>query len=158
MRSAFYVKKDSAWRYKGLESLGGVSVGVIADYSYNDEFDQYIKKYKNNPGRIQIVAGDDGLGINLKKLVANRIDAIIEAKPVMDYYLSGHSLVGSVKEAGDMPSSSQDQLYLAFSPKNPNAKKYALILAEETKAMRANGELQAVLASYGLKDWAAKKK
>lgn len=154
VQNHFYVKNDVAWRYHGLDSLKNTVIGVIADYSYNDELDAYIKQYKLDPDRVSIISGDKALGINLRKLKRGRIGAVLESKYVMDYYLAQNYMKGEVGDAGSLPPSEADYLYIAFSPKDKKlARKYAKIISDETANMRANGELAKILDTYGLEDW-----
>lgn len=153
MGNAFYVKEGSAWRYTGLESLAKICVGAITDYSYSEAFNQYAEKHKNDPSKIQYASGDNPLDINVKKLLAGRIDAVIETTLVMKYYLATHPEITGIIEAGHTAPSVEDKLYIAFSPQNPESKKYAKILSDETVAMRKSGELQTLLKAYNIEDW-----
>lgn len=153
MRNIFYVKKGNAWKYTGIDSLSQVSLGVIADYTYSDQLDAYVQQHTKNMKYIQVISGEDALNINIRKLLAGRIGALIEGKLVMGYTLAQKNLTDQIEEAGSLESSNQDHLFIAFSPKNPNAKKYADILSRETKAMRASGELKEILARYNVADW-----
>ena len=40
----FFVSADNSWKYNGLSSLNGKTLGVINEYSYGVEIDKYIKK------------------------------------------------------------------------------------------------------------------
>lgn len=154
MRNVFYVKKGNSWRYSGMDSLKTIILGLIADYSYDEEMDDYIAKYRLAPERIQMMAGDNALGINLRKLLRGKIGAIIENQYVMQYYLSLNSMADKIEEAGHRPPSGQDYIFIAFSPKDkPLSHKYAAILTQETAKMRKNGELHAILDVYGMEDW-----
>lgn len=149
----FYVKKGNPWRYTGIDSLKSVVLGVIADYSYNDELNDYLKKYKLNPTYVEMMSGDNALGINLSRLERGKLGAVIESKYVMEYYLSKHHMAGRIEEAGTLPSSEKDRIFIAFSPKNKHlSQKYADILSQEMANMRA-GELKKILDTYGLNDW-----
>ncbi len=154
MQNYFYVKKGNSWRYAGTDSLKKVVLGAIAGYSYNDEVDAYVSKYKLNPTYIEMMSGDNALGINLSKLVRGKIGATIESKYVMDYYLLQNNMQDKIEDAGVLPASDKDKLYISFSPKDKKlAQKYADILSEETSKMRASGELEKILDTYGLDDW-----
>lgn len=153
MQNRFYVKKGNAWRYEGPQSLEKVSLGVIADYTYNDDIDAHIKKNAKNLKFVQVVSGDNALDTNVKKLSAGRITAIIEDAHVMHYYLSEHKLRDQIDEAGVVQTAQQNDLYVAFSPTHPKAKHYAEILSAEMKALRASGELQKILDAYMVPDW-----
>lgn len=149
----FYTKVDNKWQFTGLESLNKISLGVIGGYTYDETLNKYIKQHKNNHKFIQIVYGDKGLEVNIKKLLANRIDAIIEGEYVMQYTLSKNGLTDLIKQSGAIPPSESNKLFIAFSPKNPNSKKYAELLSQEMSAMRASGELKIILDKYNIKDW-----
>lgn len=153
IRNAFFVEKDSKWKYTGKDSLKTISLGVIADYSYNEEIDAYIKENAKNPRLVQIVAGDKALNNNVLKLLEGRIHALLEDESVMNNYLSDFTEASSIRIAGYLPETRSDNIYIAFSPKEPKAKEYAEILATETKKMRKNGELKKILVRYGVLDW-----
>lgn len=152
-RNSFYTKADSTWKFTGVGSLSAISLGVIANYSYNEELDAYIEKHRNNRRFVQSISSDNGLEINIKKMLADRIGAIIEGDYVMAYTLAKNGWSDKVKHVGSMPPSEADDLFIAFSPKEPKAKKYAQILSQEIKAMRASGELKKILDTYHINDW-----
>ena len=154
----FYVKKDSTWNYTDNTSLDNLSLGVIADYSYSQGLDAYIEQHKADPKRIQIVSGDDALEANIQKVLHGRIGAFIEDKQVIDYSLSTPEMQPhkeNLREAGLLPTPSDGNgiVFIAFSPANPNAAKYAELLSAETMAMRKNGELKKILDRYGVRDF-----
>lgn len=43
--------------------------------------------------------------------------------------------------------------YMGFTPQNPNSPKLAGIYDQGIRALRASGELAAILARYGVEDW-----
>ncbi|MEK6746498.1 MAG: transporter substrate-binding domain-containing protein [Pseudomonadota bacterium] len=154
MINNLYVKNGNPWRYSGVNSLKKIVFGAIDGYSYNDEIDSYIKKYKLNPTYIEMMSGNDALAINVSKLIRGKIGVTIESKYVMDYYLSQNNLKDKIVDIASLPPSSRDGLYIAFTPKNKKiSQKYANIISEETKNMRASGELKKIMDNYGLSDW-----
>lgn len=153
MQNRFYVKKGAPWRYTGLNSLSSVSIGIIAGYSYSEDIDSYLKANRNNMKYVQIVSGDNALEMNLGKLIAGRVGAIIEDTHVVRYHLSSHPEVKDIEEAGVIKNSAQSNLFIAFSPKNPRSQKYAEILGQEMRSIRSSGELQRILARYMIPDW-----
>jgi polar amino acid transport system substrate-binding protein len=148
---AFYVKKDSTWHYDGTASLENVSLATIAGYAYNETIDTYIKHNKSNLRRVQSIAGEEPLDLNIKKLLAGRVDVLIDDENVMNFTLKEKNLEEKIKFAYVFPSNSQSFLYIAFSPSHPKAKQYAKILCDETKAMKKNGTLEKIMDNYGLK-------
>lgn len=147
---SFFVPTESTWAYENEESLKNISVGVINGYSYGTEFDTYVKKNLANPKYIQEVSGDDSLEINTNKLLKKRIGALIESGTVMKYYLAENDLSEKIKEAGSLPVDGDQALYIAFSPKNKNAAKYAEILSNTTKAMNESGEMKTLFEKYNI--------
>jgi polar amino acid transport system substrate-binding protein len=144
------VKTGSPWRYTDMGSLATVSLGTIRDYSYGDELDAYIGEHEKDPKRVQIASGDNALETNFKKLDAGRIDVLVEDRNVVEYHLAGSGQAAGFSAAGDL---GEDDLYIAFSPATPGAAEYAKLIAEGVRRLRASGELAAILARYGLKDW-----
>jgi polar amino acid transport system substrate-binding protein len=148
--SVFAVKKGAGWKYTGIDSLAAVSVGVIQDYSYSDEFDAYAEANAKDSKKIQVATGETALSTNIRKLEAGRIGALLEDRAVLDYQLAQENKAGSVDIAGGLEEA---EIFIAFSPANPASKDYAKLLGEGVAKLRASGELGKILARYGLKDW-----
>lgn len=153
----FFVRKGSAWRFKGVDSLAGIRIGVQDDYEYGGGVDEYIEKNRETLS-VQVVKSDDPVTLNIKKLLKGNIDAYPEDKLVFLYNAKSMGILDQVEEAGMIPVESQEDLestkiYLAFSPANPKSARYAEILSAGIREMRASGELQQILGQYGLKDW-----
>ena len=150
----FFVKQGASWKYTGLDSLEQISLGVTRGYSYGNLFEVYIQPNQGDPERIQIVSGETGLMQNIRKLLLERVDAIIEDRSVFQYYLHQTKNTNRFSEAG---VAYLEKVYIAFSPKNPSAKQYARILSNAMMALRASGKLTEILERYGLHDWAEAK-
>lgn len=153
MLNTFFVKTGNDWKFEDISSLQNVSLGCIADYFYNEELNAYIDAHKTEPKFIQILSGDNALESNVKKLVAGRVDTVVEGAAVMNYYLGQNGLKDQVISAGAFPSSPDANIFIAFSPQHPKAKEYADILSKETQAMRKSGELKEILDRYNVSDW-----
>ncbi|MCP3921150.1 MAG: amino acid ABC transporter substrate-binding protein [Desulfobacterales bacterium] len=149
-KTVFWVKKNEKWKYKNMSSLKSVSIGVIKDYSYGDKFDAYIKKNMKNMKKVQVSFGNEALKNNIRKVLNGRTIAFVEDLMVASAELTDMKLAGKFKTAGML---SVDKVYIAFSPKSANAKKYADILSDAVKKYRMNGKLKKIMAKYGLKDW-----
>lgn len=145
----FFVTKGSSWSYKGIKSLDQVCLGVISNYSYGDFYDSYIKSHENDGKRIQVAYGETGLKSNIEKLLIGRIDVLIEDSAVFQYYLYETNSSYDFLNAG---IASTEKVYVAFSPKNQNANKYAEILSHAIQELRETGKLAEILAKYGVHD------
>lgn len=148
--NTFVVKKGNPWRYAGPASLEKVKLGAIQGYSYSGEVGDYMGANAKNGARIDMVGGDKALEMNFKKLMAGRVEATVDAKPVLAYKLMSMNLTDKVEFAG---STDPSEIYVAFSPANPKAKEYAAILDKGIAEMRASGRLKQILDRYGVSDW-----
>ena len=147
-RSSFITVKSGSWNYEGIESVKKIKIGAVADYSYFDEIDSYFETAI--APSVQKMSGDNPLDQNFKKLVAGRIDVLIEDANVIDFYLASTKQAALIRKAGTVGN---EKIFIAFSPKNPKSAEYAKILDEGIVEMRKNGQLKALLANYGLSDW-----
>lgn len=151
-RDVFAVAKESAWHYNGINSLRFIRLGVVHEYGYGKEIDAYVDQNRNDVARIEVVYGDHGLDQNLRKLSLGRIDATVENEMRLRYFLHQHSdLAGKVKMAGS-PGQLQ-RTYIGFSPARADSRELARLLDAGIRRLRASGELQSILRSYGLEDW-----
>lgn len=147
---AFFVKNGTSWKYTGLESLEQISLGVIKDYSYGDLYEIYIKPNEGNDKKIQTVTGATGLMQNTKKLMMGRIDALVEDPSVFQYFLKQTKVPNHFVEVG---VAYKEKVYIAFSPKHADGKKYAKILSDSMQELRSTGKLNEILKKYELYDW-----
>ncbi|GAB3037768.1 substrate-binding periplasmic protein [Bowmanella dokdonensis] len=145
--TAFFTRSGHNWSFDGLDSLLTQKVAVINGYAYGDELDALIEA---NPGVFQGLGGNDALEKNIKKLEAGRVDVVIESPSVMqaklkDMGVSGIGMAGTMNEPSEM--------YIACSPAKASSKDYVALVDKGTRALRESGELDAILAKYGMSDW-----
>lgn len=152
MLNTFFTLKDKNWQYAGVKSLENIKVGIIQDYSYDDDLDKYFSEVKDH-NKVQTVAGDNALRNNIKKLLASRIDALIEDKSVFYAKAKEMNVLDKIKSAGSVKLKKSSYLFLGLSPKNPKSKEYAKLIDEGIREMRKNGKLKEILSKYGLSDW-----
>jgi polar amino acid transport system substrate-binding protein len=147
----FCVKSGSPWKYEGINSLKTLKLGVVKDYSYFDELDAYIKA---NPTNLVIGTGDAPLQENLNKLVQGEVGAVVDDRSVLKYMIKKMNLQGKVTIATTTSEATKPfKLFIAFSPALPKSKEYAKSLSDGMLTLRKSGELQKILAKYGLTDW-----
>lgn len=146
---AFFTKKGASWKYTGPDSLKQLKLlGTIADYSYNDEINAFIK---DNKPLIDQASGETALDQCMKKLNADRITAVVEDRNVFNLAAANAGFKDAFEEAGS--SAEKIKLYIAFSAKNPKAKEYASIFEKGWAELRKSGELKKILDKYNAKDW-----
>jgi polar amino acid transport system substrate-binding protein len=146
----YFVRAESNWQFQGISSLTTEVLGVINGYGYYPELDEYIAQNKGT-SKVSAVGGDDALKPNIQKLLKERLSVIVEDKLVMEYTLKEMGVADKVKNAGCIDS--QDKIHIAFSKANPKAPEYAKILSDGIAQLRQSGELQKILAAYGVADW-----
>jgi polar amino acid transport system substrate-binding protein len=151
---SFYVKKDNPWKYTGVESLQQLSLGVIHGYDYRQWLNDYVSKHSKDKQQVQIVTGEDPLRRNLKKLINNRLDVIVDNEAAIRSVAKSMGILADIKAAGY--GTEPSFCYIAFTPNRPSSKQYADILSQGIISMRKSGRLQEILDKYGLQDWRAK--
>ncbi|MBF0207366.1 MAG: transporter substrate-binding domain-containing protein [Oligoflexia bacterium] len=150
-RSCFYsIQGKLQWKYRGEESLKEISFAAIKDYTYGDPVDTYIKK---NPGKVDVIAGNYALALNIAKVLAGRIDAVIENESVIAMHLKEKPIK---KPFGNYGCVEGDPVFIGFYPRHPNAIKYAEMLTNGIIELRKNGKLKEILNRYGIDDWEKK--
>jgi len=148
--NVFFTKTSSQWKYTDIHSLDSIKFGAITGYSYGEEIDKYIEKYKNDSSRVQLISGNRAIYHNAKKLLYNTIDALIEDPYVIKYYFKLQDKQFPFKTVSTPFS---EKIYIAFSPTNPKSKEYAKILSDGVQELRENGKLKEILAKYDIDDW-----
>jgi len=153
----FFKRKGFAWTFAGTESLKTVRVGIMDDYEYGSELDEYFENNKNTK-KVQIIKAKEPLVLNIRKLLRKRIDVIPEDKAAFINTANSMRVWDKIEDAGIDPISSKEgldesKLYIAFSPKNPKSKEYAKLITDGIEQMRLSGELSNILAKYKLTDW-----
>jgi len=153
----FYKRKGFPWGFSGVKSLDAVRVGIMGDYEYGAEFDEYFEKNKETR-KVQIIRAKEPLVLNIRKLLRERIDVIPEDKSVFVSTANSMGVWDKIEDAGSDPIDSKEELdesklYIAFSPRNPKSKEYAKLITDGIEQMRLSGELDKILAKYKLTDW-----
>jgi polar amino acid transport system substrate-binding protein len=148
----FYTEVMDSWDYDGtLASLNNRKIGVIQGYNYEDSFDDYAKA--NSGIHIQFSRGESALETNIKKLLAGRIDTLLDSSSVVNAKLNEMNKGNTLREAGNIIE--PVKMYIACSPRLLTSKRYADIIDNETQRLTKNGELQKILRKYGLRMWKA---
>ncbi len=146
----FYTRRDDTWEYTGVPSLEGRTLGVLTGNNFGGEITAYVEAHRDDPTRVQEITGLDFLEQNLHKLLAGRIDTILDEPATTDYLLFSRHVGGMVRMAGCLDS---QKMYVAFSPENPRSQDYARAFSEGMRRLRSDDGLRAILAKYGLHDW-----
>jgi polar amino acid transport system substrate-binding protein len=148
---AFYVRKNSVWRFEGAASIEHVSIGVAAGYDYRDWLNTYIQTHSGNDRRVQVVSGIDPLKQNLKKLLYKRIDVLVGNEAAIRYKAKSMGFMNKIRPAGY--GREPANLYISFSPNLPESQMLARQLSDGIAELRRYGQLKTILDRYDLDDW-----
>ncbi len=149
-QASVYVLKQDNWRFKGqLSEFSKRSTGVILGYFYGDGLDEYITQHSGNS--MQVVTGEKPLQQNISKLLAGRINGMIETNSVMKSHLKHLQISHKIIVAGSvgLPAA----MYIACSPIKLNSQRYVNIIDQAMPKLRKSGKLKSILARYGLPLW-----
>jgi len=140
---------DGKWTYDNVASFRSAKLGVIKGYTYWPALDTYIERNAGS-GCLFVAAGEEPLEELMAKLQKREIDVVAESEPILLWYLRSHDL--KREDFRVVFKGTVDPIFVAFSP-DEDGKRFATILAEGIRAMRASGELTKLLQRYGLRDW-----
>lgn len=137
-------------KFDTLEDLEGKRIGIVKDYAYGTEADQLIAK---RPELFIKVSGDEPLITLIQMLEDGKIAGIYECPQVFMYKIKVLKKNYGIFRRGMSLDKKSDDLYVAFSKKDPNAKKYVTILDQGIDGLRQSGKLMRILDNYALTDW-----
>ncbi len=142
----FFTGSGQDWRYESPESLAAIRFGFLANLSLPGIMD-YIGA-KRGTDRVQPIADDQFMKKNFKKIDSGRIDALIDDRNVVSYYMVREGIAqDAYRVAGCL---ADEPIYLGMSPKRPaKAARMIGIYERGLQAIRQSGELDRILTSYG---------
>lgn len=120
----FIKRKDTDFKYTGLPSLEGMTVGVVQDYAYDPGFDQ-ARDFRKSSERNLIQ--------NLLKLTQRRLQLVLDDELVLQYEIN-RFMPAAMKnlEFVQRPLAVRG-VHIGVSRKNPE---HAVIVADFNKAMQ----------------------
>jgi polar amino acid transport system substrate-binding protein len=147
LKICFFTKSDSKLILKNVIDLKGKKVGTAKDYTYGDELEKF-RKTKDAAGVFEDATGEDPLLMNIKKVIAGRLDFLLENDSIVNYNLEGNkNFKNALKLSLCLPAIKS---YVAFSPKNPKSKEYAKIISDYMISSKKNGRLKALFTKYNV--------
>ncbi|APJ04678.1 substrate-binding periplasmic protein [Silvanigrella aquatica] len=144
----FYVKNNSSWIYKNLDSLNEVSIGVLREANYPSLM-KYIHANSDNPKKVQIIETQDVSEQGFTELKKNKIDVFLNDIISADYYLIKNKLTSDFKRLDCLE---KEKIYLSFSPKlKDKSLKLAKIFDTDYKKYRQTDDYQRLIKKYHIK-------
>ena len=142
-------RQGTTWTYHGPGSLAGRVLGLIQDYDYGPVINEFAARH---PHQVARLAGADALEKNLRKLLAGRLDAVVEDRNVVRHALARLNLTARTRDAGEVGV--PNPVGIAFTD-STHGRTLAKTLQNAVPRLRRDGRLAAILARYGLTDWQA---
>ena len=119
-------------RIDSVKDIGNRRLGLTQGYGYGNAIDMNDEINKVYSKSDEII---------LKKLIAKRVDFIVLYDRVTEYLISKLNVQGAVKPVG---LSEATDLYIAFSRKHPDGKKYCDIFSRGLRKIKSNGTYQKI--------------
>jgi len=148
-QEAMAFRRGEAREITGLQDLEGLRLGGIQDYEYSAALNTYIADYQTDPARVQLLTGENGLRRNLRKLLAHRIDLVLEEYSVLRFAIKNALMEDQIDIIRHQKPS---VLHIGFSPALESSHLYVRQLAEGIAQLRSTGRYGEILARYGLQD------
>ncbi|TWX70920.1 amino acid ABC transporter substrate-binding protein [Colwellia demingiae] len=158
----FYVRATDPWRFQSITDLEGALknnavFGTINGYEYGEKIENLLK---DNAAHVFSASGNSPLQKQLRMLRLGRLDILLDSRFTVQYQLSKLSQKTSQLKT----STTSDPtivyagtegifipLFLGFSPLL--SKEYIQIFDYGLSNLRENGQLNRILAKYGVRDW-----
>ena len=159
-KNQFFVRADSTWKWDGRSSLEKVVFGGILGYRFDKEFiDPHVEKFKGDPERVQLIAGQDALQRNIVKMTMGRIDVIFDDSLAIAYAAKEAGVKDKIRIADVDDQLKSKKLFeskkvsVGFHSSNPKAAEYIKILDDGIKEIKKSGEFREILLKYGLENY-----
>ena len=142
------VRRGQALEYRRPKDLTGLTIGVVADYSYDSEgpLDSYLAKRRAAEAGVYVVRRQEPLESLLAMLTSDRIDVFPENRYVVVHALSRLGYADHVKL---LETGVADSVYIAFTP-DERGRRHLELLDRGVRQLRASGRLRAIMARYGI--------
>lgn len=151
-RTCFFTLTGRVWRFGSLADLDAVRIGVVQDYKY-DADGPLDKRIATHGANVEVAFGNDALRSNFRKLLAGRMDVVVENENVGAFTLRQLGLGTRVRNAGCL-GHYQGTLHFAVSRHRPDARRIVERIDRGVAELRRRGALATLLGRYGVDDWA----
>lgn len=149
--NALAVRKGEGFVWKDVSVFKGKKLGAALGYDYNPTLNAYIDAHKNDKFALDLISGDAIGERHLQKLLAGRVDIVVDNRHVLNAVLKKEQWESKVDL---IPLPDNEPLYVGFTKAKPEGKILAAQLAEGLDALRKSGKLKEILDKYGVPDWA----
>jgi polar amino acid transport system substrate-binding protein len=147
-RFCVYARENHNWSYDLPHDLADHKVVVVQSYDYGEQLSVWLDA---NTQQVDRLTGGDLVGRMIRMVHLGRVDVLIEDEFMVNHYFRQHPHLKLKKVGCESPV----YTYIGLTPSNPNSLRTAQIFDEGLLELRKSGELDTIMKSYGLHDWAA---
>ena len=149
-RTDAFTRNDTEWIYDGLGSLRGKKVGIILDYVVDEAINHYVGiNYPLNSGGFSVQEGKNAVIESIADLIDGDSDVYLEDSRVVQHYITENGLTPYIRNAGHV-GRKKLPVYIAFSKKLPNAKRYIKYFIKGVSSLKATGEFDDLRLKYNM--------
>ena len=146
----FYVNDNSSWNYTQASDLLGIRIAHLKESGFG-ELDVYFEQNKDKIHVVELYGAKDFTRNIFVFLAADRADAIIITSDVHDYGMQNGDIGKTFRRAGCL---SNERLAVGLSKVNPERSRLlGQALDSGIQKLRASGQLETILAEYGIALW-----
>lgn len=145
-----FTRRDTEWKYDGINSLRSMKLGVIMDYMLDNAVSSYVTmNFPMHPEWFTIEDGELAVIESIANLIDGDSDVFIEDIRVVEYYTRENGLAPYIRNSGQI---NKDRLpiYIALSSQLPHAKRYIRFLEEGVASLKATGEYDDLMDKYNI--------
>ncbi len=149
----FVVKKGNPWRYDGINSLKGNTIGNIAFYDYSSISKEYNNYLLSTEADVTMVSGEDATLRMLKMISKGRVDTFSESRYILEYIMFQNKIASDFDFAGKLSKVLLTKL--GFPQDASQSKKLIKIFDEGMTRIRKDGTLEKIMKKYNLSTWSS---
>jgi len=136
---AFYALKSRNWRVNSFEDLAGLNIGVVHGFKYFPKFDQETESFRLNSAPSVL--------INLRRLLAGRVDLVIATKMEGDYIIRKNPHFQKFIEPVNYQYLAENPVFVGLSKRSRYANK-AEQLESLVASMKSSKEFVRIIDAY----------
>ena len=155
VRTGVATRRGFSFKFRNLSDLGDVVLVMSDGSDYAPEFMDYVRAGRKLE-RVHLLYGKDFGRRAFGMLLEKRVDAYLSGMIPLEFRAKDQGLADQVTitHAPYFPTA---YVYPGLSKNNPKAQVWADMMTLGIRELRVKGQLEKILAAYGLTDWVARK-
>lgn len=145
-RFCVYASPDSQWRYRQPSDLENLQIGLIQGYDYGAPLSAWVAGHQQ---QFSVQTGDNLVQRLASMIRLQRLDGFIEEENLVAFLQRQQPQLALRKAGCEAPVYG----FLGLSAANPRAALISRQFDTGLRRLRQSGELEAIMARYGLHDW-----